>query len=324
MDIWIPKYTTTYVEGIPALRSGIRGEYRVRLRGPDGRIKYETDWLPNMVLDLGLYHMSSAGNQSPFRSGFVGSSATPSVETMVGIQGPTAYATTSQITGARTNNGIGDGYSRSSIMTYVWGTGTATDTLNEFVISGGGIFPNGLTGGNIRVVLAAPVIKGIYDQLSIDHKLTYYPPLARVTGVLDISGVDYNYEYGLCSITAPSVGHSGIITYNKEANVAYWGLINAPPTLTQAPQDPGGWVGNGISGVLNYGGSLATNWWAEVAYKANIDAADNTANYFYSYFNMGGNVYNYFTKVSDGSPLIKTDTHEFIMTLRHEVVRYVP
>ena len=45
MDIYVPRYKEIYIrDGVIGMASGIEGEYRDKLYGGDGRLKYDSDW----------------------------------------------------------------------------------------------------------------------------------------------------------------------------------------------------------------------------------------------------------------------------------------
>lgn len=325
MDIWIPKYKELHIrDGVPSLKVGHKGEFRATLRGPDGRIKYTTGWRPNMILDQGIAHFTGYYNGSfitPLSTAYVGTSATPTVQTMTGIQGTVLGSNTSQIVGARTNLGTPN-YEKVSIMSYVWSPASGEGTINEFVICGAYTGSNGTLGAGLRQVMPAPIVKGPFDELTIDHKLTFQLPVTSNFGVMDISGEDYDYEVGMFLVQNSSAGHTTVLRLNGEGNQSYAGTASRAPTILEAKDATAIEMG-GISGAYFYGGVLGGDYWQETRWTADVDWGPRDINYIYSPIIDYG-MFTYFTKVSDGTPLSKTDTHEFKFNMRIISVRGTP
>lgn len=325
MSIWIGKYKDIIVKDETeklGIHSSMKGEYRVFLRGSDGRIKYKTDWKPNTLLNNGLNYLRN-GNTNTFERMVLGTDDTPVdiIQTgLLGINlGEDAMGAVS-ITPPSAPN-----YERISVEKGVFVEGNGTGLVKEFIL-----YPQyySVTGnGTIRVVLDTPINKQANDQLTIEHRMTHYINTTDVVGVLSISGEAYDYTLRHCNVLYTSTAHQDDLPINNHSNQlkAYdYPLI---PITDAYP--PSGSIGSWGGGAITTGGTLP-NYWGQTEMIAGVDTWAHGAQLSMilcsnvGYVSTGLNTQVHIGKVSDGTPFTKLNTHELRMYIRCYSHRYVP
>lgn len=341
MDIYIPKFKDIFMtqsSGV-GLTSRFKGEYRVELRGADGRIKYETDWKPNTLLNYGIWLLTySSQSFNTFADMVLGTGSTAVNITDINLSG-TQLGEQNGVSSISGVNAGAPNYERITVMDYRFDPGRCTGTITEFGLTNyGGDNPANLA---VRVVLDVPIVKGASDQLNIQHRLTWYPQLTDATGVITIGGdvpEDYNYTMRHTMIGATPGIHPTSIAPHFWASRYDLYISTALSANTTNPQAAG--VGSSMNG--GYGASsisLSQKAWDGTAGPYYCDA---TATWTVNAYGTGEcNMLNFgmhcnqswaanigmqsrFTKVSDGSNLIKLNTHELKLTVRTYAERYVP
>lgn len=325
MDFYIPKYKELYVkDGHMGLGVKVSGEYRAILIGEDDRLKSDTGWKPNTLLNRGLNIMSSTG---AFERMWLGNSDIAVDVTQSGIQG--AQVGTYEYLGSPSyavNQGLPD-YERVTIEQSKWAPGEATGTIKEFAITqSGGTNPT--TQGCVRVVLTDPIVKGSGDELTILHRFTWYPQLGDTTGVISISGIDYNWTMRHTNIGAHPSGHP---VQGHYVNAGSYGFLkDGELDVATAGSSLGNICGYpGITSSVTFGGSLPT-YWAERTYTCRVDDANYWNGLIRSWYNdmLGPSgacgIQMRWGKVSDDSPLQKLNTHVLTYGCRISISRHTP
>jgi hypothetical protein len=125
---------------------------------------------------------------------FVGDSATAAATGQTGLQGSELGA--ADVNGFSSGSiGAGPTYERVVTQDHQFNPGTGTGTIREAVISWSG--GNSTTGATVRFVLTSPIVKGVLDQLNIEHRVTMYPDVTDDVGTFDLSGTSYDYTMRL-------------------------------------------------------------------------------------------------------------------------------
>jgi hypothetical protein len=305
------------MKNVIKIRTGFSGEYRYRLTGPDGEIKQECDWKPNLLLDNGLDLMRIGDVTSAM---FVGDSDAPVDVSQVGTQGSNVAADNS---GDPIDSNIpaAPDWERWRMLSYVIVAGTATMTIREFVLTGdynGQLVNNNKAG--VRVVLDAPIIKGAQDQLTIQHKQTMWPTFGQVATVVNISGVPYNVVMQMYNNVSVNVNPfqcrwSGL-------NTAAYSDFVLPADMAS---NPGGTNLGAANGVVVIDGGVSPNFWTDIQLTFGPDNGNGEVNGFRfrqneTYLYLAALV----TKVSDGNPITKANTDELVVRFRVIPQRYVP
>lgn len=166
-----------------------------------------TDWFPNLITDQGLDRMGTATFKGACQVG-TGSTAPAFTDTslttfLAGVgsfvsesssytAGPPPYVT--QTTMYRFGTGVAAG--NLTEVGFGWGSSGATLYSHALIVDGSGN-PTSIT------VLPTEILEVYYQ-----HRM--YPPTSDVTGVINISGVNYNYTLRAATIsTRMSTGSNG-------------------------------------------------------------------------------------------------------------------
>ena len=254
MAILIPKYKDILIEDAGlGVHSSFSGEYRVSLRGSDGRIRYKTDWRPNTLLNNGLNYLRTTVNT--FESMALGTSDLAVDITQTGLQGTElgihGFGTAVSIT-----TPTGPNYERVSVKKWVFVEGVATGLIKEFIL-----YPQGYStanSGTVRVVLDVAIDKLANDELTIEHRMTWHINTVDVTGVINISGEAYDYTIRHCNVLYPDSAHQDDIVFNDNSN-----QLKAYHTDLVALTDPfplSGSVGSWGPGGITTGGTFPDYW----------------------------------------------------------------
>jgi hypothetical protein len=325
MDIYIPKYFDKYItDGHMGCKMGLYGEYRAILRGEDGRIKYDSGWHDNMLLDQALEKMRYT---DAFNRMYLGTSDVAPAFTQVGLQG-SVLGTYMNVGGPILSiNGGAPDYERVTTTSTKFIPGNGTGLIKEVVIT----YINGtdpVNDGCVRWVLTTPINKLAGDELTMEWRITAYPPVADVTGAVDISGVSYDYTMRCFDIDGP-VGQRPTKFHwlNGGYGAAFTGEISANTGGTPSGDN----IGNcfGTPAASSYGGSLGS-YYSEQEYNFSVDQGNAYGGVFRSYYNYwtaaSGNWGGQFRwgKTSDDTPLIKLNTHTLGYAMRMYPQRYVP
>jgi len=316
--IYIPKYKDIYItNGEIAIKNSFKGEYRAILRGIDGRIKYESGWQSNTILNRGLLILTTPTNGT-FDRMHLGTSDIAIDVTQIGLQGSDLGSHSSRGALSSSNSGTPN-YEHISTIRFVFNPGTGTGLIKEFVILETGVF-NPLTQAVVRIVLTTPINKGVLDELTIDHRLTWYPEINDVSGSIDISGTSYNYVMRHTSIDlltdhlinlSPGGSHNLLFDTPLVANTLY-------PT------------GSSISStsLVNTNGGVAPNYWAQAECIYDVDKGPGNVSLAFvplhgTFIASSVGIQYSLDKTTGGGPLVKTDTHELRLNVRSYPIRHV-
>lgn len=321
MDIYIPKHKEIYIkDGEMAMGGAIKGEYRAILYGSDGRVKHDSGWHPNTTLNQGLYYYCLF-HQDSYAAGkmHLGDSDIPVDITQVGIQG--LQIGTNQDGGIVMSNAVNSGspdYSRAITGKFTFLSGNGIGLIKEVGMS---MWGDAINGCSTRFVLNTPINKQASDQLAIQWRQTYYPRIEDVTGTIDISGVPYDFT--MRHHTANSTpnwligGTSPHVWYNYHR--LYYGdlaLITEPISTNAASRGSANVITGGhVNAATPYG-------WSEHTW--NVDSGNGSVNMLDTTTKGLPPIQTRFVKSSDGTSLVKLNTHELVLNVRTYVERYVP
>lgn len=296
------------------------GEYRYRLTGPNGEIKDECDWKPNLLLDKGLDLLRTTNITAHMA---IGSSNAPADVTQTGLQG-TYMAWDNYITTIFTpGNAVAPNWEKWKIKQGSFGTGVATGTIGEFVLSGTGSDPTPTGTACIRVALDTPIVKGALDSLSIQHKFTYWPEIADINQVYLVNADPYDIL----------MRHfNGYNNGNSNDNLSFssgytvWSNATIPAGMEIQGNNPGGLLCGGYtSAAVTYGDDGPNLFWTNHEVIWNIDKFNGELDLIY----IGVNpdvppIACQFSKQSDGTGINKPNTHQLTLNFRLYPQRYIP
>lgn len=317
---------------IPTVHNRVRGEYRAVLRDFKGRIKHDSGWRPNMVLDQGpwlwLQNLNAANVMA------VGDSDAAVVSTQTGIQGTMlGYASRVWYGGWVVNNFTTLPYWIYCQQPYLFGLGIGTGLIKEFSLFGGNTQTQAQNDSVVRVVLDTPINKTSTDQLTIEWRLYMYFQEEILTGTLDCSGVSYDWELGWYDIDQLMYGQAapaGIISqfsYGPTATSCHPDGVMPVNILSQPT------IGTSIGGFGSVT-DVITNGsppYRTITLSSNVDQTNGIFNLIKCRHNRGsyGTYSNSgrcirIARSSDGNPFVKADTHEITFQYRLFLDKYTP
>lgn len=220
------------------------GEYNLRVINPDGTVKKETGWFPNIILDSGLNRW---GTGAIILGAAIGTGTSTPTAVQTGLDAQTAYTTTS---------GTGDGVSVAQGSAPYYTTYTAVYRTTLGALNGsysevgvgwlsGSMFSRALilisgSPGSITVLST--------EQLDIIYRLRIYPPTVDTSGVFSIGGTNYTVTGRASSVTAAwslvaSSAANNFLTASGSFATTFSGAIGA---ITAGPS---GTTAGGSEGV---------------------------------------------------------------------------
>lgn len=320
------------------VKNRMRGEYRATLRGPDNRIKYQSGWEQNAILNQGLAY---ATQLSKFTHMGLGDSAAAVVTSQTGGQGNFLGSAYYDGYGGTYAAGGAPDYWKSTTQDHVFPPGNSTGTIRELVLassSTGMSETEFLTTGAVRAVLTTPIVKGALDELTIEHRLYLYPEIIDQTGIVNISGVDYNWTIRLWGVnwTGGLESHSRLLRHAFGNVAKYFSNVydifseNPLDAFTSANSTDTGSIGSGE--VITIRAGSYPDYYTQHTIIADIDSCNGNFNKiaFRTEFNInnpsGTAGYQIrLVKTADGvSSFTKENTHEFQLVFRVYAARYVP
>lgn len=179
---------------------GISGDYKLRiLDGKTRALKYESpDWIPNLITDLGMDRIAAGSIGQHCRIG-TGTSTPANSDTALQSQ---SASTLSVVSNSSSNAGAPN-YESTFVSTYEFALGAVVGNMGEIglgwtastastlatrsrILDAGG-FPTTIT------VTASEI-------LQVTYRIKSWPKLTDDTGVVNISGTNYNYTARASSI----------------------------------------------------------------------------------------------------------------------------
>lgn len=330
------------MSNIPSFHSRVRGEYRATLRDLRGKMKYDSGWRPNMVLNQGPWLMTN--NYGVFNYMALGDSDIAVDPAQTGIQGNMLINYSEPY-----NEGVGGAnWSTPPYYCYVqtpytFAPGQGTGTIREFVFSAAGTLASAQNDACIRVVLDAPIVKTLTDQLTIEHRLYMYPDTTTKTGTIDCSGVSWDYEMSMYNIDGMMYGVS-----DPAALISYYGvgsirtsygipvnqtLVNGvmPATVFDQPTGDQTVPQNQTFRAITQ--NVVTNGsppYRTITLYSGVDDMNTTFNLVklhhsgYPYADPDGGLCLRLARTSDAAQFTKANTHEISFTYRRYLDRYIP
>jgi len=330
MDIFVPKFgPERYVrDGGPSFGVGLFGEYRYTLRGADGRVKQECDWTPNTLLDQGLSRAIINQSSADVKYGaiYFGDSATATDITQTSLQGSLVGTRYDSPAYSAQSAGVTATWERTCTATWTIDPGDATGTLSEFVLTDQGSFVH--TNASVRVVFTTPIVKGAADELTLEHRFTWYWDNADQTGTLTITGdQDYDWTMRIANIDVAPTQHPNLVpprsfrlhSFSTQTLPALTDYPNTSILSANIATDTHSWGGtlgtyysqrNEIMGVDEHNGSIGLLW------RPMEKGAGAPSSSF--------GVTTKFAATIGGGMLVKENTHELVISWRVYPQRYVP
>jgi hypothetical protein len=290
---------------------GLKGFFRFRVRRPDGRVRIDTGWFPNKILDSGKNIMADHSTWMNYCQ--VGTDNTAPTALDTGLGGH--HAGTSNVTTTTDGREGSAPYFGWKRKTFRFAAGTVAANLSEAGVGWG------TTGSTLisRALILDPVLQTpttitpLADELlDVDYELRYYPPLGDVTSPqVTLNGATYDTVSRACRVTDDSWS-ADIGNAMGWANSADWDAFDgALGTITTAP--------SGSS--ANHSGTDPTNSaYVNNSYEVDVNIAVGTTGW-----NLGagirciristtaGEYQTSFTNVSGGGTIPKTTGYTMAM-----------
>lgn len=196
------------------IKLSLAGYYRFEVRRPDGSLRVDTDWIPNIITDAGMNQIGK-GVIALYCSVGSGSTAPATTDgTLV-----TKIATTTVAPGESNTAQATAPYYGSKIFTFVFAQGASAGNLSEVGVGWGS------TGNNLfSRALITPTITVLSDEiLTVVYAVRVYVPTVDVTGTVSIGGTSRDFVVRAANCTASDV-------------LTGWGVLN----LSSAASPNGG------------------------------------------------------------------------------------
>ena len=210
------------------IKVGLKGDYKLRILRADRSVRYESDWIPNLITNLG---MDRIGQQAGAVGNFcrIGTGTTTPAFTDTALVSQSA-ATNNVIAQSLTNAGSPN-YETQATSTYEFALGAVVGNMAELGLgwsasSASTLFSRSriLDGGGSPTTIT--VLSS--EILQVTYRLTAYPQLTDSTGTVDISGTTYNYTarwFSIATTLGISLHNSGQYMGNPSQATAYTGAL---------------------------------------------------------------------------------------------------
>lgn len=184
--IWVPKFKI--IETPLFGTTSMEGWYRLQVKRPDGRVRHDTGWFPNIITDVGLDVIGTSSTYLAQCRVGTGNAAPSALDTSLQTQ----IATTISVQSTNATAQSTPPYYGSYTRTWRFNAGTATGNIAEIGVgeTGGVLFSRALIldgGGNPTTITV------LADEfLDATYQVRLKPPLSDVVDTINISGVTYD------------------------------------------------------------------------------------------------------------------------------------
>jgi len=209
------------------LNVGLKAQYKLRILNADRSLKFESDWIPNLITDLGMNRIGSQAAFGTFLRVGTGTTAPANTDTALVSQ----IAATNNVTGQSSVNAGAPDYQSTFSATWEftlgavvgnvaelgvgWTASTASTLATRSRILDGGGSPTTIT------VLSSEI-------LQVTYQLTCYPSITDSVGNVTISSVVYGYTSRIFSAASVAGGQLlNVLINNVSQATAYTGAIGA-------------------------------------------------------------------------------------------------
>lgn len=191
MLIYIPtkRKIVTVEQPIVTGHNRLKAEVRLKLLDINGNLKHDTGWFPNLITNRGLIQMGFGTSASYWANNLlIGSNNTAPAFTDNSLYGYLAEAALGQ---ESAQVPVGPNWELSNIFKARFNAGVGTGTIREL----GAQYSGEANNNNIstRAIVSPDVVKAADQILDVYYRFYRYPDLVDRTGVIDISGTNYNY-----------------------------------------------------------------------------------------------------------------------------------
>lgn len=314
MNIWVPRTKIIEPKREFVIATPLRGFFRMKACRPDGRVRVDTGWFPNLVLDQGLDLIGQGSNW--LNSCRVGTGNTAPANGQTNLISHVAGTPTTQGT---INTGAQGSPPYYGFVQKTWrfSQGSAAGNLAEVGVgtttsNGSNLFSRALI---LDGSLNPTTLTVLSDEfLDVSYELRCYPPTDDVNGTFMISSENHDYVLRASQVNSSlwSPGQSGFTggSGGTLSVTAYSGSIGA---ITSTP-----------------GGTPSTVTPSNIAYSNGTYRRDFTAQWDLNAANFGGSGITAFRfamgcgamQFSSSPGVAKDNTKTLSMTFRHSWARH--
>lgn len=299
-------------------RVGLSGEYKLIVRHGDGTIKRETEWFDNLILDSGLNAM---GTIAAIDRCAIGTGTTAAVASQTALIAFSA-STTNTTANAGSVQATAPYYSTRTI-TFRFALGALNGNYSEVGVgwANASMFSRALIVDGVGAPTTITV--GSAEQLDVVYRLKTYLPTADVTGVVTISGVNYNMigrvsQAASDPITTSGSAGSAVVEVGYPYNSSFGMTIYAGQIGTVTNQPSGVQTSESARTNVAYtNNSLVRQSVYPIALSTNLAANVPMKSFTFNTFGLGALKLQYqFEKVSDGTGIPKDPNKTLSMTFQ--------
>lgn len=168
----------------------VRGKFRLQTFGPDRKLRKDTGWFPNLIVNHGLDALVANANYLEYCAVGTGNSTPINTDTTLDAQ----IAYTGSNGGTGPNNSGASPYYGYCNVTYQFAQGAAAGNLQEVGIlanSSTACFSRALILNNVGAPTTLTVLSN--EFLTVSYTLELYVPTVDVSGTVVVAGTTCNY-----------------------------------------------------------------------------------------------------------------------------------
>jgi len=256
--LWIPRTKILEPKRELILPVGVRGRYKLTVRGGDMRVRRESPWIDNLITNIGLDSLAPGAS---ITTCVVGTGSTAPNVTDTALVSQVASTTTTQASSTQTDNNSPYGIMKTVVKRFA--QGAAAGNLAEVGIgpAADALFSRAL----IVDEEGNPTTLSVQSDevLDVTYQLIAYPPLSDVEDTVAITGSgDHDIVFRAASVGSSTWWRfntgSGVfnVTGVASSGAAYEGAIGA---ITGSP-----------SGLSNDAGSVEVASYSPGSYQRDI------------------------------------------------------
>ena len=212
----------------------LQGRYRLRVATAEGKIRHDTGWIDNLVLDQGLDFPGKYDNYVGFCH--VGLGNDPALVTDTTLN--TFHVSIAKEVGTDVSAQGSAPYYASKVFHYHFDSGVVgAETVTEVGVG------RTLATGELfsRIVLQEAIVMLATEILYVDYELRLYPDHLIKTDIqIDISLTTYDVEILACNVSSTAYWSTGIGDIFDGLDVALWRCWETPSALGPVTGTPTG------------------------------------------------------------------------------------
>jgi hypothetical protein len=252
----------------------VRGMYRLRVRGPDRKVRKDTGWFPNLITNQGLDWLYTNGGY--FNNFMVGTANTAPANTDTTLAAQIAFIGLSNPQSPSNGNSGTPPYYGYINLFGEFPQGAAAGNLQEIGLgpSSTGVFSRALIVNNVGVPTTLTVLAN--EFLDVSYQLQLYVPTVDVTGSVTVAGTVCNYTLRAADAAGGSWNQGNFNNYPGlfgMANVTLYSDV-ALPAITGVPSG----VSQGGASSIAHGSYTAGQYYIDATASFGLGAGNGGLN----------------------------------------------